>query len=302
LRHCISLLFIRFIVSERTVGVLFLASAAIFWSLGGLLIKLVDMPAMAVAGGRSAIAALVIWAYVRRPRITFSRGQIIGAVAYAGTVAFFVMATKNTTAANAILLQYTAPVWVALASHRLLGEPIGRIDWLTIVLALGGMALFMFDGLTSGGMAGNVLAVVSGIFFAGTVIGLRMERHGSSIEIVLLGNILTAVIGLPFAFGSAPGVDDLLFLLILGVVQLGLGYIFFVKGVARVSAIESALIPVIEPILNPLWVALFHGELPTILALVGGAVVVGAVTARGLYEAARRQRVSVTPHPPPEGG
>jgi drug/metabolite transporter (DMT)-like permease len=288
-------------VSERTAGVLFLISAALFWSLGGLLIKLVDLPAMAVAGGRSAIAAVVIWGYVRRPRITFSRGQIIGAVAYAGTVAFFVMATKNTTAANAILLQYTAPVWVALASHRLLGEPIRGIDWTTIALALGGMSLFMFDALASGGMVGNVLAVISGIFFAGTVIGLRMERHGSAIEIVLLGNILTALIGLPFVIGTTPGLDDLLFLMVLGVVQLGLGYIFFVKGVARVSAIESALIPVIEPILNPLWVALFYGEFPSLIAVCGGVIVVGAVTVRGLYEARRTKHPVLTPHPPPEG-
>jgi drug/metabolite transporter (DMT)-like permease len=287
-------------VTDRTRGVLYLTAAALFWSLGGLLIKLVDMPAMAVAGGRSAIAAVVILAYVRRPRITFSRGQILGAIAYAGTVAFFVMATKNTTAANAILLQYTSPVWVALASHRLLREPITGIDWATIALTLGGMVLFMLDGLTSGGMDGNILAVISGVFFAGTVVALRMERHGSSIEIVLLGNILTALIGLPFAIGSAPGVDDLLFLLVLGVVQLGLGYIFFVKGVKHVSAIESALIPVMEPLLNPLWVALFYGELPSLIAFAGGAVVISAVTARGLYEARRRLHPTMTPNLPPE--
>ena len=160
-------------MTDRTRGVLFLTAAALFWSLGGLLIKLVDLPAMAVAGGRSAIAAVVIWAYIRRPRITFSRGQILGAIAYAGTVAFFVMATKNTTAANAILLQYTSPVWVALASHRLLREPISRIDWITIGLTLAGMTLFMLDGLTAGGMDGNILAVISGVFFAGTVVALH---------------------------------------------------------------------------------------------------------------------------------
>jgi drug/metabolite transporter (DMT)-like permease len=287
-------------VTDRTRGVLFLTAAALFWSLGGLLIKLVDLPPMAVAGGRSAIAGVVIWAYVRRPRITFSRGQILGAVAYAGTVAFFVMATKNTTAANAILLQYTSPVWVALASHRLLREPVSGIDWVTIGLTLAGMTLFMLDGLTGGGMPGNILAIISGLFFAGTVVALRMERHGSSIEIVLLGNILTAIIGLPFAIGSSPAMNDLLLLLLLGVVQLGLGYILFVKGVTHVSAIESALIPVLEPLLNPLWVALFYGEFPSLLAFAGGAVVIGAVTARGLYEARRRQHPTMTPHPPPE--
>jgi drug/metabolite transporter (DMT)-like permease len=288
-------------VSDRSKGVLFLVCAALFWSLGGLLIKLVDLPPMAVAGSRSVIAALVIWGYSRSKRIEWSRELILGAIAYAGTVAFFVFATKNTTAANAILLQYTAPVWVALASHRLLGEPITRIDWITIVITLGGMGLFFLDGLQSGGTVGNIAAVVSGIFFAGTVVALRRMRHqGSSIEIVLVGNVITAFIGLPFAIGHAIGLDDLLFLLLLGVVQLGLGYIFFVKGVSRVSAIESALIPVIEPLLNPIWVALFYGERPSLISLAGGLVVIGAVTARGIYEAKMRQPVVVTPHPADE--
>lgn len=287
-------------MSDRTRGILFLASAAIFWSLGGLLIKLIDLSPMAVAGSRSVIAAAVIWAYARGGRIAWSRDLLFGAVAYAGTVVFFVAATKATTAANAILLQYTAPIWVALSSHRLLGEPITRIDWITIWLTFAGMGLFFFDALSGGGMAGNVLAVISGIFFAGTVIALRRMRGGSSISIVLVGNLLTAVIGLPFLIGSAPGATDLLLLSLLGVVQLGLGYIFFVNGVRHVSAMESALIPVIEPILNPIWVALFYGERPSLLSLAGGVVVIAAITGRGIIQARRRTPAIVAPYVPPQ--
>lgn len=279
--------------SERTRGILYVVAAALFWSFGGLLIKLIDLHPMATAGGRSLIAAVVIWALARPFSGRFTRGQVIGALTYAGTVTFFVLATKTTTAANAILLQYTAPVYAALMSHRMLGERITGIDWVSIVVVLFGMALFFFDGLTSGGALGDLYAVISGVFFALCVVLLRRERHGSPFSIVLLGNLMTALIGLPFMIQQPPTGNDLLLLIPLGVLQLGLGYVFFVRGVRHVSAIEGTLIPVIEPLLNPIWVALFHGERPTILAVIGGAIVVASVTVRGIYKASRET-------PPPE--
>lgn len=269
--------------------------AAIFWSFGGLLIKLVDLHPMATAGSRSLIAAATIWVLARPFSARFTSGQLMGALAYAGTVTFFVLATRTTTAANAILLQYTAPIYAALLSYRMLGEQITRIDWACIVLVLAGMAIFFFDGLASGGSLGDFYAVISGVFFALCVVLLRRERHGSPFSIVLLGNLITALIGLPFLAVQPPTTNDLLLLIPLGVLQLGLGYIFFVRGVRYVSAIEGTLIPVIEPLLNPIWVALFHGEQPTFLALIGGGIVVGAVTARGIYKASyERMR---TPRP-----
>jgi drug/metabolite transporter (DMT)-like permease len=292
-------------ISNRTQGILFLLAAALCWSFGGLWIKLVRledplMPAagratlnaLAVAGSRSAVAAVMMWAYLRNVRVPLTRRLLLGAVAYAGTVLFFVLATRATTAANAILLQYTAPVYVALLSNRLLGEPITRADWMTIVLVLAGMVLFFFDGLASGGMLGNLFAVISGVFFALCVIALRGERDRSSSQIVLVGNLLTAAIGLPFLIGSSPQGSDVIYLLLLGVVQLGLGYIFFVRGIRYVSAIEGALIPVIEPILNPMWVAIFAAELPSLLSAAGGLLVIGAVTARAIYQT-RRSRTLV---------
>ena len=245
-------------------------------------IKLVSLGALETAGGRSLIAAGVIWIAMRGRRVRLTRNLILGSIFYAGTVLLFVAATKNTTAANAILLQYTAPAYVALLSYRMLGEPIARIDWITIFLVFAGMGLFFFDGLTAGGMIGNLLAIASGVFFALCVIYLRREREGVSIDMVLIGNLITAAIGLPFAIGSAISPSDLLYLSLLGVVQLGLGYICFVRGVREVTAMEGSLIPVIEPVLNPLWVAFFVGELPSLYAVAGGMVVITAVTARGV--------------------
>jgi drug/metabolite transporter (DMT)-like permease len=280
-------------VTQRNRGIFLLVGASLVWSLGGILIKSISLGSLAVAGFRSAIAAVVIWTWMRFGRVTITREHLFGAIAYAGTVIFFVLATKNTTAANAILLQYTAPVYVALLSHRLLGEPIERADWITIVVVLCGLVLFLYDGITTGGLLGNLFAIASGVFFALCVISLRLGRDRSSIEMVLLGNITTAaivgicalcapILALPPVVAAPIGRDDVLLLLLLGVVQLGIGYIFFVRGVRYVSAMESALIPVVEPLLNPLWVAIGKGELPSPLAMVGGGIVLTAVTWRGV--------------------
>ncbi|MCC7438274.1 MAG: DMT family transporter [Armatimonadetes bacterium] len=272
-------------MNDQTKGVIFLIAAAAFWSFGGLWIKLISFDSLVIAGGRSAIAAVMIALLARgaswkkpTPAVWF------GAVAYAGTVLLFVTATKLTTAANAILLQYTAPIHVALLSPWLLNERITRIDWLTVAAVMAGMSFFFLDQLSADGMAGNVLAIVSGLFFALTVIALRRgHTPGAALQMVLFGNILTALIGLPFAVGAAPQGNDLLYLVLLGVVQLGLGYILFVRGVGKVSAIEGALIPMLEPLLNPVWVMLFYGERPSFLSLLGGAFVIAAVTGRGIY-------------------
>jgi drug/metabolite transporter (DMT)-like permease len=279
---------------EHLKGALFLVAAALCWSFGGLWIKLVQLNSLAVAGARSAVAAAVILMLTRKFPRRITRQHLLGAVAYAGTVICFVMATKSTTAANAILLQYTAPVYVALLSSRMLDERVTGIDWASIVVVLAGMTLFMIDGLSGGGLTGDLLAIISGVFFALNVIVLRRERHASPIEMVLLGNIAAAVIGFPFMIGGpAPTSADLLYLLLLGIFQLGLGYFLFVRGVRHVPAIEGALIPVLEPILNPVWVAVFQGERPSGLAVAGGVVVIGAVTLRGVIQTARHREMEV---------
>lgn len=271
-------------MSDHVRGVLLLLTAALLWSFGGLWIKLIDLPPMAIAGGRSLFAAGLIWAFLRGRRIEFTRDLFLGALAYAGTVIFFVAATKLTTAANAILLQYTAPAYVALLSYRMLGEPITRLDWATIVLVFAGMTLFFVDGLETGNMLGNAIAMLSGVFFALCVVFLRRGREGGGLQMVVVGNVITAAIGLPFIIGASISTSDIGFLLLLGFVQLGLGYLAFARGIRHVAAIEGILIPVIEPLLNPLWVAVFFGELPSVHSIIGGAVVLGSVTARGIVK------------------
>jgi drug/metabolite transporter (DMT)-like permease len=266
---------------ERTRALGMLLLAAFLWSLGGILIKLVHWHPMAIAGMRSAIAAVLIRVVFRRMSFTWSFYQVGGAVAYACTVLSFVVANKMTTAANVILLQYTAPIHAALFGAWFLGERASRLDWATILFALAGMALFFLDHLTTAGFWGNIVALGSGLSYGWLALFLRRQKSGSPMESVFLGNVLAALAGLPFMFGPFPGTPDWIGLVLLGVVQLGLPYILYALAIRHVSAVESLLIPMVEPVLNPLWAFLFLAEVPGRLSLLGGLIILGSVTARG---------------------
>ncbi len=267
-------------LNQRYQAILLLIGAAFLWSISGLLIKSVSWHPFAIAGMRSMIAALIMFVYRRKFNFNWSPVQIGGAVAYAAMVISFVSANKLTTSANAILIQYSAPVFVALFAHWFLGEKANKYDWLTIGVTLGAMALFFIDDLTMGNFWGNMVALFSGISFAGMTLLSRKQKEGSPLESLFLGNILTGITGLPFMFQSAPNPSGWLSLILLGVVQLGISYILYAEAIKHVTALEGILIPVIEPILNPLWVFLFLHEIPGKWAMVGGAIVITAVTFR----------------------
>ncbi len=283
---------------DHTRSVLLLVAASLCWSFAGVLIKFIatSWPGMAVAGGRGLIAALFLLLTNRRLRFHLSRDQVIGAIGYAACTVTFCTATTLTSAANAILLQYTAPVWVALLGAWLLRERATRADWFTIVAALGGMLLFFKDSLTLGHLDGDLLGVLSGICFAGMTIALRRQKDGSAVESIILGNLLAFVLGLPWLV-RAPLLPSSgwVALGLLGVVQLGLSYWLYARAIRHVTALEAVLIPVIEPILNPVWVLLFMREKPSGWALVGGVVVLSAVTLRAIVSV--RARATSAPIP-----
>lgn len=179
------------------------------WSLGGILIKSINTNPLAISGVRSAIAAAVMLLILGKPKINGSLVQIGAAVAYAATVILFVAATKYTTAANAILLQYTAPIYVAFLGAWLLKEKTKLSDWVTILIVVVGMALFFLDHLSTKGLLGNALGVASGVAFALLNIFMRRQKDGSPWESAFLGNILTAIIGLPFLFQSWPNLTEI---------------------------------------------------------------------------------------------
>ncbi len=274
----------------KSVGLLL--GAALCWSLAGVLFKHVEWPGLAAAGGRGLIAALFLLAVSWRSlRFTWSPLQLGAAAAYAACTVLFTLANKMTTAANAILLQYTAPVWVALLGAWLLGERTTRADWLTIAAVLGGLGVFFYEGLQIGHLAGLAIALVSGLGFAVMTILLRKQKDSSALESIILGNLLGFAIGVP-AMWSAPALtaSGWVALGLLGVVQLGLAYLLYAKAIKHVTALEAVLIPVIEPILNPVWVMLDMGERPSEFALIGGAIVLGAVTLRAVVAIRSRPR------------
>jgi drug/metabolite transporter (DMT)-like permease len=284
-------------VNAHTRSVLLLVGASFCWSLAGVLIKFVatSWSGMAVAGSRGLIAAVFLLLTNRALRFHLSRNQIIGAIGYAACTVTFCMATTLTSAANAILLQYTAPVWVALLGAWLLHERATRADWITIVGALGGMMLFFKDSLTLGHLDGDILAVLSGVCFAGMTIALRKQKDGSPVESIILGNLLAFVVGLPWIVRSSMlPASGWAALLVLGVVQLGMSYWLYARAIRHVTALEAVLIPVIEPILNPLWVLLFMREKPSRWAVVGGIIVLTAITLRAFVSVrARRTPVAI---------
>jgi len=268
-------------MEKRSRAILYLVLTAILWSLGGVLIKSVKWNPVAIAGARSAIASLVMLAYIRRPRFTWSRAQILAAIFYAGTVILFVTANKLTTAANAILLQYGAPVYVAIFGSIILKEKTTTADWITISLVILGMFLFFLDELRPGDLSGNIIAILSGITFALYIVFMRKQKDESPIESTLLGNILTVIIGLPFMLSSSPETrSSWIGILLLGTIQLGISYILYSIAIKDVTALEAILIPIIEPVLNPVWVFLAMGETPGRWAFVGGAIILASVTLR----------------------
>lgn len=278
------------LVTGRNKAILFLVFAAILWSAGGLLIKsVVSWHALAIAGARSGSAAIVLFFYIylrdkRPPQLEWSALQIGTALCYTGVVSLFTIANKLTTAANAILLQYTAPVYVALFSYWVLRERITAADWVTVGVVLGGMLLFFLDDLTPGNLVGNIFSVLSGVFFAFFTMLLRKQKDGSPVEAVMLGDIITALVGLPFYFQALPTALEWGALIFMGLFQLGFSYIFYTLAIKKVTALEAILITVLEPILNPIWVFLLLGEAPGPWALAGGVVVLGAVTALSIYK------------------
>lgn len=274
-------------------GILAMVGTAVAWSLGGLFIKLIDWHPVTIAGARSLIAALFILAIVRKPKLNFSKNQVLAAVAYSFTMLLFVYANKHTTSANAILLQYGAPVYVMLLSGIMLGERPLPEQIGALVAIVFGMGLFFADSLSLGHLMGDVAAVLAGITFAIHILFMRRQKEGSPLESLLLGHALTAVVALAISvFLPLPVISGqaLAAVLGLGIVQIGFAALLFSYAIKRVSAIQSSLIAIIEPALNPVWVFLAIGEKPTGHAIVGGVIIIAAVVVSSVFTIARDSR------------
>jgi drug/metabolite transporter (DMT)-like permease len=280
--------------------VLLLLAAAILWSLGGVLIKSIDWTPLAIAGSRSLIAIVVIGLVMPGVGRKISWRILPGALAYAGTVVLFVIATKLTSAANAIFLQYTAPIYIAIISPWVLHERTKPLDWLLILVALCGVALFFVDQLSFEGLSGVIAALASGVSFAWLTVFMRRHRNESPESILLLGNILTLLFAAPWMFPFANLERNGIWILLLGVLQLAIPYLLYSQAIKHIRALDAAIISIIEPILNPIWVILVKGEHASRWSIIGGAIVLTTSLFRSFLASREKQpsdRLSGVTHP-----
>ena len=260
---------------KSSTSYILLITAALMWSLGGIFIKLVDLNPMGIAGIRSLGAAVVLFIYIKKPRFYWNRYFFNGVLAYTAMVVLYVLSIRLTTAANAIFLEFTAPIYVVAFSYFLLNEKIDRFDILTMVIIFLGMGLFFMDELTFYGFWGNIMALVAGVCLALVTVLIRKEKE-SAFEIVFYGNVLTAIICFTFIIEGLSKSTQLDWLIIfgLGIFQLGIPYILYTTALKYVSALDAILVGMLEPILNPIWVYIFIGEAMGEWAFIGGALVI----------------------------
>ncbi len=267
----------------RREGALLVAAAALLWSTGGLAIKWIPLAPLNIVFHRAWIASLTLLLLLRPRKIRPTPAFFVACGTYAGMIITFVVATKWTTAANAIFLQDSGIVWVLIFSPLVAGEAIDRRDVAAVVACLGGMVLFFVGKISTHGEAGNAMSLLSGAFYAATVLLLRRLKGPASEWTAIVGNLAAALASLAFAarpFDVPPkAIAPLVFL---GVVQIGVAYSLFIRGLGRIRAAEASIISLLEPIFNPIWVFLGVGERPSIFAICGAAVVLSAIAWRTL--------------------
>jgi drug/metabolite transporter, DME family len=270
-------------LSEHQKGMLYVFIAALLWSSGGLFIKLISLSAMQLSFFRCSIAAITFALIFRKRILLFNKLSIINSLFYAVVLITFVIATKTTTAANAIFLQATAPIYVLIFEPLLNKTRYERINIITVGVLYLGMILFFVGKLEPGHLEGNFVALISGITFAALFLGMKQNDQQYQQSSIFWGNILVALICIPFLFSmEAISISDLWMVSFLGVFQIAFAYAFFASGLKRILAVEASIISMVEPVFNPVWVFLGYGEVPTLTAIIGGLIILGAIVVRSL--------------------
>lgn len=264
--------------------ILFVVAAALLWSTGGLFIKATALSAFELSFGRSLLAALTVAYFTRREGFRLNAVTVVGAALYAALLLLFVMATKNTTAANAIFLQYTAPVYILIFEPLLFQEKFRAGDFVVVLCCVAGITLFFVGHLKPEEMNGNLMALGSGVCFAFFMLLIRHPRAGrvNRASSIIYGNLLLSLATAP-AFAAAVvenriSAQDVAIIFFLGVFQIGIAYTLFTHGIKRgVRSLDAGLVGYIEPLSNPIWVYIFLGERPSRWAILGGAIIITAV-------------------------
>lgn len=268
------------------------------WSIAGIFMKGIPWSGFVIAGMRSLLAGSLMAVYLRARRMRFvvNKRTIFGGIALCGTMTLFSIANKATTAANAIVLQFTAPIWIMLISSAAYHQKFRRADVIAVALTFFGIALFFAEGLSAGNTTGNLIALASGLTFACYYISLGDCQEQERMSTVEIGHILTFLVGLPFMLTTHPVFSgrSVLYIVILGIFQLGIPYMLLAHASGWCPPLVCSLLGALEPLLNPVWVAIFDGEVPGIMALIGAVIVIATITAwcihNGKEEAKLRER------------
>ena len=269
-------------MKKENLAIIEMLVCATLWSIAGIFIKLIPWNGFAVAGMRSLIAGATIALYmlIARHRFVLSKKTFLAGALSACVYTCFVCANKLTTAANAIVLQFTSPVFIVIFTALIYKTRIRKADAAVVTLTLLGIALFFFDQLQPGYILGNLVAIAAGMFMAGMFMAVGELEGEQRFSGILIGQCLTFLVGLPFIIATKPvfTTTATLSILTLGVFQLGISYILYVKSSRYCPPLACCLLGAVEPLLNPVWVLIFDGEKPGIFALIGGVIVVVSIT------------------------
>jgi drug/metabolite transporter, DME family len=270
-------------------------AAALLWSTGGLFIKWTQLSAFELTFGRSLLAALLVAYFTRREGFGLNAMTVLTSLLYAGLLILFVVATKLTTSANAIFLQYTAPIYVLILEPLFYKEKFRRADLITVLACIAGMSLFFVGKLRPQDVSGNLAALASGLCFAFYILLLRhpQSQRVNRASSVIYGNLLLVIITAPVGVAALEQMTlrDAGSVLYLGIFQIGVAYTFFTLGMARgVRSLDASIVGYIEPVLNPVWVFIFLGERPSRWALIGGTIIIAAVVSHTIW-GARKSRL-----------
>lgn len=277
-------------MKTRGSPLLFVFAAAFLWSTGGLFIKWTTLGGLELSFWRSLFAIFTVAFFTRHEGFRLNRLTAVASVLYAVLLILFVLATKTTTAANAIFLQYTAPVYLLILEPIIYKEKYRSRDLITVLICLGGMALFFVGQLRPQDITGNIFALTSGFCFALYFLSLRhpRAREVNRASSVIYGNTLAVLMTAPWGLATITSLTghDLIGVAYLGVIQLGVSYTLFTVGMAHgVRSLDAGIICYIEPVLNPVWVFLVLNERPSAWALLGGAIIIAAVISHMLLDA-----------------
>jgi len=267
-------------LSGKLKGQMAILLCAVLWSTSGLFIKLIDWHPAAIAGGRSFLAVIFLLA-IRKKNENPQKLLTLFASGfwYAATMILFVIANKLTFSANAIVLQYTAPVWTCFLAWIFLKEKPYREHWFSLALVCIGMFLVFRNGLGAGSTLGDIIAIISGITFAANAVVLRAMKNSSTLDVMICAHIICVLFSIPFYIIYRPEINtnNILSILFMGLFQIGAASALFVYGIKHVRAVQAMLTASIEPVLNPVWVLVITGERPSLSVIIGGAVIIAAV-------------------------